>query len=427
MSLMTYYSMGLQTEVDEILRVTPSLSTAFKRLQVFERFANELFAGDFDGFLSNRSREKSFQKFLAGNPSEKLEKSLYELSFTKDDLKTIKTDDQLYEWIDNRFNLTRGYKAQKTAFLDLLKTVNLSLPLILPSRPGLMEESKVMLVRDRIQKVSDDTFLIYVATNHGNPHLFLLQQCESSSASMTFSSIILLLGRNLKSSYPGRFRSMRFPHSLAWAIGPRYILYRIPKYSLTANTDLLSSAISVGSKADFWALQLRLVRSFAGESFLRDIFSLKQQPEQSVVVSIRHAAFSNIVGDFGIKQPSDLPSMHLTDGLVRLFGPSGRGNLVMATAATAQSFLTNIESVRAWIEMALEERPTEDFEGALDEMMLKRGQIEQKILTCAPPKGPGATPQDSVLWMAHLLKLVDSARQYVYPNDVCWCLRESDS
>jgi hypothetical protein len=197
-------------------------------------------------------------------------------------------------------------------------------------------------------------------------------------------------------------------------------LYRIPKYSLTANTDLLASAMSVASKADFWALQLRLVRSFAAESFLRDIFSLRQQPEENIVVSIRHAAFSNIVGDFGIKRPSELPSMHLTDGLVNLFGPSGRGNLVMATAATAQSFLANIEGVRAWIEMALDGGENEDSDRTIDEMTQKRGQIEKKILACAPPSGPGATAQDSSMWMEHLLALVDSARQYEHPDDVDW-------
>jgi hypothetical protein len=109
--------------------------------------------------------------------------------------------------------------------------------------------------------------------------------------------------------------------------------------------------------------------------------------------------------------------MHLTENLRELFGVNFKGMIIISTAAVAESFLENIESVRAWIEIVVG-AAIGDLGDVVGNTMRVTGEIENKILDYAPPRLPGAAQNDSREWINHLIEMVDAAQRFVHAEDV---------
>jgi hypothetical protein len=261
-----------------------------------------------------------------------------------------------------------------------------------------LEDIRMLVVQDDIVKIRDDVFLIPIGTSSGNPHLFVLQKTVSR-ISATFSSVMVLFNQIMKLAYPTRFRSITLQNSLGFPIGPNYLLFRVSK-----RTRVMTAGFEPRPSYDFFSFRLRLLRSFAAHAFLRDLFSLRQQREEAMLVSPYSASFSSLVGDFAIRRVSYEPAFYLPDTLAEMFGKSMRGEMALAIGAIAQGFVMNIESVRAFLEVLVIDSQGED------ELLQTVGQIEQKLTRLAPPKLTEGIEDGSREWMSGLIGLVDEAR-----------------
>jgi hypothetical protein len=387
-------------EVELAAGTTPSMATAAEadKIASFKTFADGIFAFDFDSFSRGRRMELAARAFLSGRSDKASELLL--LGVDPSQLENVV---DFSEQIELRY--CPGYRALKERLRALVDSVNRRAPFTFPTRMQFVEDIRVLTVQEGIRRTSETTVLLPVGTIHGNPQLLALQRSDAPHLSTTFSTLLVLFNHIMKLAYPTRFRSMGLSGGLAHPVG-NYILYRLPKETSTAvDSRLLDRVLRVG-RAEGFTLRRRLLRSFVAHACVRDLFSLPQRSEADTLVSTPMASFAPSVADFRIQTVGDGPAVFLSPALMEVFGPSGRGEAVLAVAAVAQGLAMNIESVRAFHEVVVLDAVR--GEDACTQMIEGVDEIEAKMLRHSPPKLPAATGEDSKDWIEKVIAVVDS-------------------
>jgi hypothetical protein len=382
----------------EVLPHFESVAAEAEQHACFKAFADGLFAFDFESFSRGRRIELAVRAFLSGRSDKTAELLLLGVNPSE-----LTANADLPEQIEVRY--CPGYRALKANLRALVDSANCHAPFTFPTRMEFVEDIRVLVIQEGIRRTSATTILLPVGTIHGNPQLLALQRSDAPHLSTTFSTILVLFNHIMKLAYPTRFRSMGLSGGLAHPVGS-YILYRIPKESSTAvDSRLLDRVLRVG-RAEGFTLRKRLLRSFVAHACVRDLFSLPQRREGDTLVSMAMASFAPSVADFRIGPTGNGPAVFLSPALAEVFGPSGHGEAVLAVAAVAQGLAMNVESVRAFLEVAvLDAAKGTD---ACARMMQGVGEIEAKMLGLSPPMFPAATREDSREWIEKVIAVVDS-------------------
>jgi hypothetical protein len=111
-------------------------------------------------------------------------------------------------------------------------------------------------------------------------------------------------------------------------------------------------------------------------------------------------------GTMQIKRASERAHFRLSPNLLDFFGPLWRGTFFLAVAAVAHALIQNYDTTCSLIEILIGEvissQPLHDF-------MANRDRLIKPLVQLAPPCSPASIPDDSIVWMDDLLKLIDTA------------------
>jgi hypothetical protein len=335
--------------------------------------------------------------------------------------------------IDDVLPSERPFAEFDDAFATRVRSVNANIHFPVPGRVQQPQPVFFLALRHDVCKLGPDAFVLSFTNTFGQKQICRLTKTNGHS-SRSFSHVVHIMRTLLHFSFGSLARSIRICSSLEFRVGSRFSMSQIVHqvrtlesyFELSTGTDASSwldahsdqneselpkSAIrdqSLGFPTceQFFKMRIALLRSIAGSSFVRELFSASYPQLHEFLISPMTGEAPIECESMRIVRNSETSHFRLSPNVVDYLGHTWRGEMVLAMGAVAQAMLQNFDSACAFLEIAIGDRVRV---GSLDDLMSERDRLAQPILRLAPPCGPGAVAEDSVEWMSELLELIDAA------------------
>ncbi|OHT01952.1 hypothetical protein TRFO_31087 [Tritrichomonas foetus] len=165
------------------------------------------------------------------------------------------------------------------------------------------------------------------------------------------------------------------------------------------------------TKCDYIRLRLFLLRSFAAQAAVRHIFNAPYQKIDRVLFSLENAATPLLHSDFNKKFTGTLnkSTFRLSPNMIHLFNGHCKGEFLIGMAASAKAFSSQIEIVRASLEILVGDPTTDIGETTPFNLLYFRNKIEERLLELSPPSSITASESDCIEWYSNIMQLIDQA------------------
>ena len=165
------------------------------------------------------------------------------------------------------------------------------------------------------------------------------------------------------------------------------------------------------SPESFFKIRRQSLLSFALQATMAYLLALPRFPDSDLLFMDNCGYFVFPLNAYKVVSNSDVPAFNMPSQLAHLYGPSMRGELILAMASYAQTFLEHIEQLRMCYEVLIGDHLKDSMN--VDSLLEYRDIIDANIVRLAPPSGPGCTPEDSIDWMKAMNELLDRSREPV--------------
>jgi hypothetical protein len=296
-------------------------------------------------------------------------------------------DSEVEKWVDSVSS--EGYLFTKRRLTDTFERINRMLPFD-QVRPVPFAFPPLLRISMRgLKKLDGRTFTIpaLLAVNRCR---LIVQRVDDSATAVTFANAMIGIRSILRGYWPTRIRPMR-SQAPALAIGSRFVVSYVVADELVDFPDLdWRSLADRMTAAEFWKIRRNAAYTFAFGAVCKEIFGGQQ------------LWIAPTTGEF---VPSlDMGSIRTPNGLAEFLGPTGRGRVAMEVAAIAAALVGALEAFRAIIEVV-------GGEADAEKMVMKREQVESRVLALAPPRGPAATIEDNVQWWKAVERVVEGQQE----------------
>jgi hypothetical protein len=246
---------------------------------------------------------------------------------------------------------------------------------------------------------------------HRVPHSVIVQRVRDSGAAETWVVALTAIRGLFSSSFNGHEHAFCRGSADAAAVGKNYVMYsggsddllRVSDFDGCGFADHLAARYA---PREFCKLRKTAIDSFAAISILRAVFALPAYDTTSLWMVANTGEFVLSVRDFRIERNAQMAHANICEQLAALFGPTMKGELMMALASAGQALFTNLEEFRSIVELLIHsEMGNVDW----DLLFEIRDDIVKNASMFAPPTGPGAREEDHTAWIKALAEFVDGS------------------
>ena len=389
-----------------------------------EKLADTLFGMDYERYqkqeqLMNFFRRCKMLDKLCLDLLEEYDLTEADLGSTANLLEDLRAtdDNDLPKFIDN-VCYPSSFVANRALIDQLIDNINAILPISSP--PNMRQRVPFNFFTKRIRKVEKNTFQItvYVNSSGGKTCEVLLQKVDDSTITASFLLTLKYIDIVMRMSYNSRRRYHRLSSPWVREIGPNYILSVLvdPVFSVgdfAAKGDdkaLLNYMMARYSCKEFLKVRRAGIYSFARDCVIRCVFALPRPSDSALLLFKDRGVFLGPLHELKIVLSKEWPTFNLPPQLVNWFGPTMRGELILAMSSFAQALLEQIDNFRALVEVNIG-----DVLGnvTIDSLLEYRDMIDANIVRLAPPSGLGCLPEDSIEWMNTMNELIDKSQEPV--------------
>ncbi|OHT03530.1 hypothetical protein TRFO_29084 [Tritrichomonas foetus] len=336
---------------------------------------------------------------------------------------------------------------------EVKNIMNCSFPFVFP-----YQNSPISLYRvsGKPYFLSPDMLMLTLATTTCNQTPVLIQRTTNSegfsSSVMTFANTIHLMKIVMESSYITRHKGVIMSAPFVFEVGKNYLLTLINGRAESLQTlfethkktrnliheqaniktndstnKFVKDSLNVENCDSSNTFRNYIMKNLTSQGFfIKQNSLLKSAASQAVVrhmlsadyPSLERYIFCSDVGtmpvihidfdSYSFTQNIEESSFRYSPNIESLFGEFGKNKFHLMMAATASSFVEQLESIRSCIEVLVGDDPSIELKGA-DFIIQERNIVEDKLFQIAPTSGISATPEDSIAWMNGLTQLMERA------------------
>ena len=318
----------------------------------------------------------------------------------------------------------RPYSSLKDEFDSALASVNVSMPFVIPSRDSTFQ-TKIYRISE-VVSIDDNLIMIRAAANQTARSIFFVQRVPDSRVSANIFASMTIFRNILSFENVTRQRSVILSLGTSAEIGRNLIMTQGPS-TITSLDDYFLGAVGVKSAkyrgppvegvessmlkanqvrfnaSEFVRQRSMTLKSHIAAGYTRLLFGRPYPSPNSILFAIRSMSVPLIYADL-LDGFSDECAIRLSPNIANFVGTSMEGESMLTVCAMSQAFTNQVESFRSAVEMMPESVN-------LESILELRHRVESVMLKYSPPRGPGASCDDSIEWGQNIQTLINEAQR----------------